>query len=477
MPEKKYKPPKAAQNNAKKVLRWKKEHGDEVKGMTATGWRRANQLASGQALTLETVKRMASFNRHRKNAKIDPKYKSTPWKDNGYVAWLGWGGTTGINWAMKISKQNMNERLYTFSEVHLEEESMESDVEVLRVGTIQDRGFKITPKMLKDFVKNYKDDVYGTEIQVNCEHRRGSEAMGWVKDLYIKGRKLMATVEWTELGAEKIKKKLFKFVSAELASDYPHHKTGELVDNVFIGLALTNTPALKAQKALSLSEIKKEHMLKKFLSLFSEKEVVTKEEKEALRQAFDELPEEEKEEVREEVEAVEAKPEEAQEEEEKPEGEEAGEEEKEEAPAEEAGEEKAEGELAEKARLTALEEEVRELRKEKLKVQLEAQVEPLMLSETNSKGFIKAKSKGKLVDLLMELSNDHREAVLALFADVVEVTLGEEGSSEVPPEEKSEDEEVADAEKAAEELAAKENISLFEARTRVIREMELKKTK
>jgi hypothetical protein len=27
--------------------------------------------------------------------------RSTPWKDRGYVAWLGWGGTSGINWAIR----------------------------------------------------------------------------------------------------------------------------------------------------------------------------------------------------------------------------------------------------------------------------------------------------------------------------------------------------------------------------------------
>ena len=44
---------------------------------------------------------MAAFNRHRKNATVDPKYKDTPWKDNGYVAWNLWGGTSGVNWAIK----------------------------------------------------------------------------------------------------------------------------------------------------------------------------------------------------------------------------------------------------------------------------------------------------------------------------------------------------------------------------------------
>lgn len=93
--------PQSATNNAKKALRWKEEHGDEVKGMTSVGWTRANQLASRRKLSYETIARMAAFNRHRKNSEIDPKYKDTPWKDRGYVAWLGWGGTSGVNWAIK----------------------------------------------------------------------------------------------------------------------------------------------------------------------------------------------------------------------------------------------------------------------------------------------------------------------------------------------------------------------------------------
>ena len=96
--------PQSATNNAKKVLEWKKKYGKEVKGMTSIGWTRANQLASKRKLSYDTIARMAAFNRHRKNAEIDPKYKDTPWKDRGYVAWLGWGGTSGVNWAIKKAK-------------------------------------------------------------------------------------------------------------------------------------------------------------------------------------------------------------------------------------------------------------------------------------------------------------------------------------------------------------------------------------
>jgi hypothetical protein len=103
--------PESAVNNAKKVLKWKEEHGDEVKGMTRVGWTRASQLARKAKLSRSTIARMASFKRHQKNAEIDPKFKATPWKDRGYVAWLGWGGTSGVNWAIKKLEQIDSGRL------------------------------------------------------------------------------------------------------------------------------------------------------------------------------------------------------------------------------------------------------------------------------------------------------------------------------------------------------------------------------
>ena len=99
-------PPDSARNNAKKVKRWIEEHGrDEVKGMTQTGLARMNQLIDGGELSPETVKRIAAFNRHRKNATVSPEFKDTPWKDRGHVAWLGWGGTTGVDWAIRKSAE------------------------------------------------------------------------------------------------------------------------------------------------------------------------------------------------------------------------------------------------------------------------------------------------------------------------------------------------------------------------------------
>ena len=107
--------PAAAKENAKKALDWRDQYGrDEVTAGTPVGWQRANQLAKGEALSADVVSRMAQFNRHRKNSTIDPKHKSEPWKDNGYVAWLIWGGDEGVDWAMKkmdeINKTKDNEK-------------------------------------------------------------------------------------------------------------------------------------------------------------------------------------------------------------------------------------------------------------------------------------------------------------------------------------------------------------------------------
>jgi hypothetical protein len=102
--------PQSASNNAKRMIDWREKYGrDEVTAGTSVGWQRASSLSKRESLSESTVARMAQFNRHRENATIDPKFKDTPWKDNGYVAWNLWGGTSGVNWAIKKIKQIRDE--------------------------------------------------------------------------------------------------------------------------------------------------------------------------------------------------------------------------------------------------------------------------------------------------------------------------------------------------------------------------------
>ena len=91
--------PQSASNNAKKALKYRKESGNPKNCGTPVGWQRANQLANRESLSERTVKRMASFNRHRQN-------KDVPYSEGcGGLMWDAWGGTSGIDWAIRKSKQ------------------------------------------------------------------------------------------------------------------------------------------------------------------------------------------------------------------------------------------------------------------------------------------------------------------------------------------------------------------------------------
>jgi HK97 family phage portal protein len=101
--------PQTASNNAKRMLEWREKYGrDVVKGGTEIGWRRASMLSARKPISIDVISRMAQFNRHRENAKIADEYKDEPWKDRGYVAWNLWGGTAGVDWAIKKMEELRN---------------------------------------------------------------------------------------------------------------------------------------------------------------------------------------------------------------------------------------------------------------------------------------------------------------------------------------------------------------------------------
>ena len=95
--------PQSATNNAKRVKNWIDKHGrDEVDGMTSIGLSRMNQLIAREKLSLSTLKRTFSFLSRTKGGgynKINPKFKDTPWRDKGYVAFLGWGGQSMLTYS------------------------------------------------------------------------------------------------------------------------------------------------------------------------------------------------------------------------------------------------------------------------------------------------------------------------------------------------------------------------------------------
>jgi hypothetical protein len=86
--------PQAATNNAKRALKWAEENGWGSCG-TDVGKARARQLANREPISRDTIARMASFKRHQQHADV-------PYTEGcGGLMWDAWGGSAGVEWAIK----------------------------------------------------------------------------------------------------------------------------------------------------------------------------------------------------------------------------------------------------------------------------------------------------------------------------------------------------------------------------------------
>ena len=102
-------PPQAVRSNAKRGLELRAKYN---RGGTEVGVARARSLSNGQALSLDTLKRMISFfARHE----VDKKGEGWGVDSAGYVAWLLWGGDAGWAWAKRIISEQENKEKSSMS--------------------------------------------------------------------------------------------------------------------------------------------------------------------------------------------------------------------------------------------------------------------------------------------------------------------------------------------------------------------------
>jgi hypothetical protein len=100
-------PPKAVRSAARRALDWIAE-GKAGSGFTGVGRARASQLASGEAVSMATLKRMKSFfSRHEvdKDA-VGFSQGEKGYPSGGRVAWDAWGGDAGFAWAESMVAQD-----------------------------------------------------------------------------------------------------------------------------------------------------------------------------------------------------------------------------------------------------------------------------------------------------------------------------------------------------------------------------------
>ena len=130
--------PDGVRSNARNVLDWVEKNGWGSCG-TDVGKQRANQLANGEAISLDTIKRMYSYlSRHE--ADLDA---SSGYSDGcGKLMYDAWGGKAGLRWAgsklkelgeIEASQNFANEDLLDEVENMTHQEAMEFLYEVAKM--------------------------------------------------------------------------------------------------------------------------------------------------------------------------------------------------------------------------------------------------------------------------------------------------------------------------------------------------------
>ena len=92
--------PDAVKNNAQKGIDLNEKHGNKC--ATQTGKVRAQQLAQGEPVSLETVKRMASY-----LARAEEYYDPSDTSACGTISYLLWGGKAAQGWAESKLKEEL----------------------------------------------------------------------------------------------------------------------------------------------------------------------------------------------------------------------------------------------------------------------------------------------------------------------------------------------------------------------------------
>jgi hypothetical protein len=127
--------PNDVKANARNVLDWVEKNGWGGCG-TDVGKQRANQLAKGESISLETIKRMYSYlSRHEADLNASKSYSD----GCGKLMYDAWGGKSGLNWSRGKLKElgeieaSVNTDILTEVEDMTHEEAMDFLYEVVKI--------------------------------------------------------------------------------------------------------------------------------------------------------------------------------------------------------------------------------------------------------------------------------------------------------------------------------------------------------
>lgn len=218
--------PESATNNAKRALKYKAENPDNKCG-TPVGWTRANQLAKKEKISRETIARMASFKRHQQN-------KDVPYDEGcGGLMWDAWGGTSGVEWAIRklrqIDKQKNSKmsKQFAFGIAGVEQSQIDKDsgtmgaVSLISVGPALGHGLFVDQLSLDTIIS----ELQGMKLPAYITHRgalfddRLTREIGMFNNFRIEDGRLLGDFQAFESFQEDDSKKFNRLF--ELAEKMP----------------------------------------------------------------------------------------------------------------------------------------------------------------------------------------------------------------------------------------------------------------
>lgn len=130
---------------------------------------------------------------------------------------------------------------------------------LLRVGKFKHPKYgvvDITATHLQSFVANHAAKVRRVDDAVDFGHNTGGPAAAWLAGVRFdeKNGKLLFKPDWTPKGAESVKNKEYKYLSADFDLDYEDNESGKKFGPTLNGAGLTNRPFVKGMEAIQLSE-------------------------------------------------------------------------------------------------------------------------------------------------------------------------------------------------------------------------------
>jgi len=275
-------PPKGAQEAARRALEVRADKPPSQRGMTPVGISRARDLANGETLSPDTVRRMlAFFTRHE----VDKQGSTWDEQGKGWQAWHGWGGDPGFAFARKVVKQmnRADEKSTTLRaygeavQISFSEPSYDipdgltigRPFKTLALGQVSSRmsgdavGKEINQDLLEEMVRVFNERKLNDPVIIDWQHAtspfqggsvappESGNALGLIVELELREDGLYATPAYNERGLDVVKNaggvlwSSPEFLNGEVYSRDGGAKIG---DAQLLAITLTPRPAQSHDK-------------------------------------------------------------------------------------------------------------------------------------------------------------------------------------------------------------------------------------